>query len=117
MPEMTVVLDQPAGTVKLPVGSYSLAQIWLRKGETEVASLGVGKLTVNEQRPASLLAGGPLTNSIQIGSEGYNLLLNYALLGAGGRDYKMPGRDGKHWPEFAVFQGTNRLVTGKFQYG
>ena len=117
MPELTVVLDQPAGTVKLPVGSYSLAQVWLRKGETEGASLGVGKLTVNEQRPASLLAGGPLTNSIQVGSEGYNLLLNYALLGAGGRGYKMPGRDGKHWPEFAVFQGTNRLAAGKFQPG
>ena len=33
---MTVVLDQPAGTVKLPVGSYSLDEIWLRKGEIEV---------------------------------------------------------------------------------
>ena len=87
-PEMTVVFDQPAGTVKLPVGSYSLAQTWLRKGETELASAGVRKFSVEEQRPASVLAGGPLTNSIQVGSEGYNLLLNYALLGVGGRGYK-----------------------------
>ena len=116
-PELTVVLDQPAGTVKLPVGSYSLAQIWLRKGETEVASLGVGKLTVNEQRPASLVAGGPLTNSVEVKSKGYNLELNYTMLGAHGRAYQRPSRDDKDPPEFAVFQGTNRLVADKFKFG
>jgi hypothetical protein len=116
-PAMTVVLDQPAGTVKLPVGSYTLDEIWLRKGEVEVSSLGAGKLSVDEQRPASLVAGGPLTNSVEARSQGQDLRLSYKLLGADGRAYRMPRPDYKHPPEFAVFQGTNRLATGKFEFG
>jgi hypothetical protein len=45
------------------------------------------------------------------------LQLNYGLLGAAGGEYQIPRSDDKHPPEFAVFQGTNRLATGKFQYG
>jgi hypothetical protein len=116
-PAMTVILDQPQGTVKLPVGSYALAEIWLRAGEAEVGTFSAGKLSVSEQRPASLLAGGPLTNSVEVKSERDSLRLNYVLLGADGRAYKNPRPDYKHPPEFAVFQGTNRLATGKFNFG
>jgi hypothetical protein len=116
-PAMTVILDQPQGTVKLPVGSYALAEIWLRAGEAEVGTFSAGKLSVSEQRPASLLAGGPLTNSVEVKSERDSLRLNYVLLGADGRAYKNPRPDTKHPPEFAVFQGTNRLATGKFNFG
>jgi hypothetical protein len=116
-PALTVLLDQPQGTVKLPVGNYSLAEIWLRKGEAEVGSFGAGKLRVDDRRPTSLLAGGPLTNSVAVKSQGHNLQLNYKLLGADGREYKCPRTDYKHPPEFAIFQGTNRLASGKFQYG
>jgi hypothetical protein len=116
-PAMTVVLDQPAGTVELPVGSYALDEIWLRKGETEVVRLNAGRVTADEQRPANLVAGGPLTNSVEVKSQGFNLQLNYKLLGEDGGAYQFPRPDYKHPPEFAVFQGTNRLATGKFQYG
>jgi len=116
-PAMTVVLDQPAGTVKLPVGSYSLDEIWLRKGEVEAGSFRAGRLSVDARRPASLVAGGPLTNSVEVKSQGHNLQLNYKLLGADGRAYQFPRPDYRHPPEFAVFQGTNRVATGKFQYG
>jgi hypothetical protein len=103
--------------VKLPVGNYALAEIWLRKGEKDVGSFGAGKLSVTGRRPASLVAGGPLTNSVVVKSQDRTLQLNYRLLAADGREYKLPRRDDKHPPEFAVFQGTNRLATGKFQYG
>jgi hypothetical protein len=116
-PAMTVVLDQPQGEVKLPVGSYTLDEIWLRKGEAEVGSFGAGKLSVGEQRPASLVAGGPLTNSVEVKSERDSLQLNYKLLGADGRVYKFPRPDYQHPPEFAVFQGTNRLTADKFKFG
>jgi len=116
-PAMTAVLDQPEGTVKLPVGSYTLDEIWLRRGETEVVGLNAGRVAVDEQRPASLVAGGPLTNSVEVKSQGHDLQLNYKLLGADGGAYKLPRPDYQHPPEFAVFQGTNRLATGKFQYG
>jgi len=116
-PAMTVVLDQPAGTMKLPVGSYSLDEIWLRKGEVEALRLNAGRVAVDEQHPATLVAGGPLTNSVEAKSQGQYLQLNYKLLGADGGAYQFPRPDYKHPPEFAVFQGTNRLATGKFQYG
>jgi hypothetical protein len=116
-PASTVVLDQPQGIVKLPVGNYSLAEIWLRKGEVEVGSFGAGKISVDGRRPASLVAGGPLTNSVAVKSQDHTLQLSYKMLGADGRGYKFPRADYKHPPEFAVFQGTNRLATGKFQYG
>ena len=116
-PAMTVVLDQPAGTVKLPVGSYALEEIWLRKGETDVLRLNAVRVAVDEQQPASLVAGGPLTNSVEAKSQGQNLQLNYKLLGADGGTYRMRRPDYKHPPECAVFQGTNRLATGKFEFG
>ena len=116
-PAMTVVLDQPAGTVKLPVGSYSLDEIWLRKGEVEAGSFRAGRLSVDARRPTSLVAGGPLTNSVEVKSQRESLRLDYRLLGAGGRAYQIPRRTDSRPPEFAVFQGTNRLATGKFQYG
>ena len=116
-PGMTVVLDQPQGIVKLPVGDYSLAEIWLRKGEAEVGSFRAGRVNVDAQRPASLVAGGPLTNCVVVSSQRDNLQINYKLLGADGRAYTFPRPDYEHPPEFAIFQGTNRLATGKFRYG
>ena len=116
-PDRTVVLDQPEGTVKLPVGNYTVNEIWLRKGDTELMRLNAGRVAVAAQRPASLVAGGPLTNSVEVKSQGQNLQLNYRLLGADGGAYQLPRPDYQHPPEFAVYQGTNRLATGKFQYG
>ncbi len=116
-PEMTVLLDHPLGTTKLPVGSYSLDEIWLRKGKVEVSRLNAGRIVVDAEHPANLVAGGPLTNSVEARSQGDSLLLNYRLLGADGGAYQFSRPDYKHPPECAVFQGTNRLATGKFQYG
>ena len=116
-PALTVILDEPTGTMKLPAGKYSLDEIWLRKGETEMLRLNAGKVVADEQRPANLVAGGPLTNSVEGKPQGDALWLRYQLLGADRGVYQFPRPDRQHPPEFAVFQGTNRLATGKFQYG
>ena len=116
-PAMTVVLDRPQGAVQLPVGSYSLSEIWLRKGDTEVCSFRAGRLDIEDQHPASLVAGGPLTNSVGVRSQRDILQLSYRLLGADGRAYQFPRPDRDHPPEFAVFQGTNRLAADKFRFG
>ena len=116
-PGITALLDQPAGTVKMPAGSYSVDEIWLRRGEVEVVRLKAGTVTVDPQRAATLIAGGPLTNSVEVKSYRDVLQLKYKLLGADGGAYQLPMPDYQHPPEFAVFQGTNRLATGKFQYG
>ncbi len=116
-PALTVVLDEPSGTVKLPVGKYSLDEIWLRKGETEMFRLNAGAVVADERQPAKLVAGGPLTNSVTGRPQGDALWLSYQLLGADGGAYQAPRPDRQNPPEFAVFQGTNKLATGKFQYG
>jgi len=114
---MTVLLDDPSGTVKLPTGSYSVDEVWLRKGEVEVMRLHAGRVTVEAPRPATLVAGGPLTNSVEVRSAREALYLNYKLLGAGGGAYQFPRPDYEHPPEFAVFQGTHRLGGDKFRFG
>jgi hypothetical protein len=116
-PGMTVLLDDPVGTVKLPTGSYTVDEVWLRKGDVEVMRLNAGKLTVDAQRAATLVGGGPLTNSVEVISQGNALQLNYKLLGAGGGAYQFPRPDYQHPPEFTVFQGTNRLGGDKFRFG
>jgi hypothetical protein len=114
---MTVLLDEPQGTVQLPVGTYSLAEIWLRRGETEASSVRAGTIVVAADHPASLVAGGPLTNCVEVQENRYNLGLTYRVRGADGRSYTLPRPDYAHPPEFVIFQGTNRLAGGKFSYG
>jgi hypothetical protein len=114
---LTLLLDQPHATIKVPVGTYSLDEIWLRQGEVELVRTEAGKVRVEERRAATLVAGGPLTNSVTVRSEGHDLRLNYQLLGTDGGTYRFAQPDYKHPPEFAIFQGTNRLAAGKFQYG
>ena len=76
-----------------------------------------GRVSVDDQRAASLVAGGPLTNCVEVQSQGNALQLSYKLLGADGGAYQLPTPDYQHPPEFAVFQGTNRLAGDKFRFG
>ncbi len=114
---LVAILDQPEGTQRIPAGNYALEEIWLRQGDTEATRFKAGRITVDPARPASLTAGGPLTNSVQLADQGYNLSLRYELLGADGSTYHFPRPDYEHPPEFAIFHGTNRLAADKFRYG
>ena len=114
---LVAVLDQPEGTLKVPAGSYAVDEIWLRKGDAEAARFKAGRITVDGQQPATLTTGGPLTNSVKVVSQGFDLSLRYELLGADGGAYHFPRPDREHPPEFAIFQGTNRLAADKFRYG
>ena len=96
---LTVILDQPQGTMRLPLGSYSLEEIWLRRGDLEASRFKAGRISVDAKRPATLVAGGPLTNSVAVNSAGHYLQLNYRLLGAAGGEYQIPRSDDKHPPE------------------
>jgi len=113
----TLLVDQPEGTHKLPVGNYSLAEVWLRKGDLEAVATRAGRVRLDEQRPAVLALGGPLTNSVSLGSRDGALAINYKLLGVNNVSYRLARPDYDHPPQFAVFQGTNRLASGNFRYG
>jgi hypothetical protein len=113
-----VVLVRPAGSVKVPVGSYNQPSVWLKQGQDEAYfdsvpksgkrtapgwyndSMGgvrpisgmaeAGKVVmVDVQKPAVLAMGGPLTNSISVTRHGRDLKFTYRLVGAGGGDYKL----------------------------
>jgi hypothetical protein len=115
-----VVLDQPEATVKVPVGRYKTAKVWVKRGDTEAYLDGrfqaVGRITVAEKAPVVLLAGGPLTNSVDVMRRGKYLALNYRLTGAGG-SYQLVNQDRSHPPEFTVYQGDKKISSGKFEFG
>lgn len=116
-----VVLDQPAGTVKVPVGRYNAARVWVKRGDTEAyldePFQAVRQIKVDEKAPAVLLAGGPLTNSVSVMRRGKYLAMNYRLTGVGGASYQLVNLDRSHPPEFTVYQGEKKVAAGKFEFG
>ena len=114
-----VVLDWPAAAIKVPTGSYGYS-VWLKKGEAEAylarGETASGMIAVNDRKPAVLMAGGPLTNSVAVSRRGRNLSLNYELVGAGGK-YQVLNQDRAHPPEFAVYQGEQKVASGRFEFG
>ena len=117
-----VVLDQPVGTVKIPVGHYYLPNVTLEKGGVaaicNVAQRPMGnRISVDGTTPALVAAGGPLTNTVAVSREGEDLVLNYRLIGAGGESCQLVNRDFAHPPEFAIYQGEKKIASGKFEFG
>jgi hypothetical protein len=116
-----VVIDRPASVVKVPVGNYKRFKVCLKKGDVEAeldarAQATAGRITVTDSRPAVLMAGGPLTNSVAISCQGRSLMLSYQLVGAAG-GYQVSDPYRVHPPEFTVYQGDRKIGSGEFQYG
>ena len=117
-----VVLDQPAGDVQVPAGTYSQPSVRLEK--SGIAAFDNGglqassrRIVVNGKTPAILAAGGPLTNSVAVSRHGRDLLMNYQLIGPGGQTYQPANRDYSHPPEFAIYKGEKKIASGKFEFG
>ena len=117
-----VVLDQPAETVKVPVGNYTSTSVLLDQGgaqafATDSRSSQGNHFTVTEKVPGSLIAGGPLTNSVAVTRHGQDLRMDYLVIGAGGQVYQLASQDRSHPPEFAVFNGDKKIASGTFEFG
>jgi len=126
-PSLVVVLDSPGPVVKVPIGAYQY-QLTLKHGGAEArlssaAYNGLAQtskpLVVNLTNAATLVAGGPLTNSVSVSRRGRSLTLNYQLLGANGDAYQLQGA--RTQPEFAIYRpgrnGDKKLASGKFEFG
>jgi hypothetical protein len=121
--KFTVVLDQPAPVVKVPVGSYGQCQVQLKQGgagayrePARFSGSPTEKVTqVNAANPAVLKVGGPLTNSVAVNRHGRSLNLSYQLLGAGGEAYQLLGA--RRQPEFAAYRADKKIASGKFEFG
>jgi len=117
-----VVLDEPAGTVKVPTGSYIQVEVRLEKGGTlAYRNAGAGQIgrqiAVDDKTPAVLNVGGPLTNIVAANRHGQELAMSYQVVGAGGEVYQMPGQDRSKPPKFAVYSGEKKMASGEFEYG
>ena len=64
-----------------------------------------------------LTAGGPLTNSVTVTRRGNLLVFDYRLLGAGGDTYQLGTTDYSKPPQFAVYQGDQKIASGNFEFG
>jgi hypothetical protein len=120
-PELTVVLDDPVGPVKVPVGVYPRQKAWLRNAKSDAIFKDTypppPSLTIRENQTTTFAAGGPLSNTVQVVTRGTSLQLSYELVGAGGRQFTLPGQDRTQPPQFTVFQGDRKVHSGKFEFG
>ena len=120
----TVVLERPASVERVPVGNYMIDKVRLRAGERRAAMSRRQQALVNSETvkvqpvgQATLIAGGPLTNSVSIVRRGKTLVFNYELRGQGGMEYRLINDRGIVQPEFAVYQGDRKVASGKFEFG
>ena len=74
-------------------------------------------VTVAASAAATLLAGGPLTNTARLSAIGNTLRLDYELRGAGGAQYALAQIDYEHPPRFAVYRDGEKIGSGDFEFG
>jgi len=120
----TVVLNEPGASVRVPLETYHRVQVSLRQGDKRAARetdryyggrQSEPKVVVGTNQPATLAAGGPLTNLVAVTRRGNNLNLDYRLVGAGGEAYTLLGA--REAPGFAAFKGETQVASGKFEFG
>jgi hypothetical protein len=117
-----VMLDDPVGIVKVPIGSYIQPDIQLEQNGVEAfckAGLQqVGRrFAVDGKTAVALHVGGPLTNTVVAGRHGRDLRLDYRLAGVGGETYQPVRRDYSKPPGFAVYKGAKKIASGTFEFG
>lgn len=117
-----VVLDQPRSVVKVPVGTYAPAKVWLKQGATEAYNevrfpSSASRIAITTNKPANLALGGPLTNSVSVSRHGKSLNLAYQLVGVGGASYQLANQDRSKPPEFTVHHAGKKVGSGNFEFG
>lgn len=113
----TVVMREPPGTLKVPQGIYAANAVWLKKGPTEAFRLAGEPLLINATAPTNVVLGGPLTNSVALTRYGRKLSMNYQLVGADGGTYRLAQQNPAKPPEFTVYHGGKKVLSGKFEFG
>ena len=108
--------DNPGESIKLPVGEYQLQEVHLEGGYVSRFGIASGKWkTVDKDKPTVLKVGAPLKQSVRAQRRKNLLVLDYELLGVGGRNYVQAQR-GKP-PQFAIYSGDKKIASGKFEFG
>jgi hypothetical protein len=116
------ILDLPAATVKVPVGSYGQPNIRLEQGGVEAYraldhQLSNKRISIHAKTAAIVEIGGPLTNTVSVTRQGQDLYMDYRLVGVGGVPYQLANLDYTHPPEFAIYKADKKIASGKFEFG
>ena len=117
-----VILDEPAGVVKIPTGRYAQPDIQVEEKGTVAfcdssQSPVSGRIAVDGKTTAVLKAGGPLNNTVKASRQRQDLILNYHLAGAGGETFKLAKQDTSKPPVFAIYKGDKKIASGNFEFG
>jgi hypothetical protein len=117
--DFAVVLDNPSGTVLVPVGHYPRVFVELKAGNQLAYRQGQASVEVHQDtnNTSVLTAGGPLTNSVTTGRQGRQLSLGYRLLGADGAEYMLAPQDRSKPPQFVISKNGKEIHSGKFEFG
>ncbi len=113
----TAVLDGPVKEAKAPLGNYRVSEVWVKKDAAEAVQEAGRVLALTDKGPASLRAGGPLTNSVNITRRGKSLVLNYELVGIDGGPYRLQNVDRQNPPQVKILRQGKQVASGKFAYG
>jgi hypothetical protein len=113
----TAVLDRPTASTRIPLGTYKVSEVWVKKDTTEAVQSSPRQVTVTEKSPALLVAGGPLTNSVTANRRGKRLVLSYQLIGADGGPYRLQKDDQQTPPQVSIQANGRQVASGKFAYG
>jgi hypothetical protein len=116
---LTALLDDPAGTISLPVGTYRVEDCIL--GDERIRWAGpkfveYGRsLSIQSGKTASVHLGKPLSNTVEVSRDRNLLRLSYQLVGAGGERYTY--YNWRSYPSFTIYKGPLRIARGTFPFG
>ena len=116
----TAVLNGPASDVEVPVGMYPRQLVLLhREGGTNFAvGLGTNQLAVTETKEASLDAGAPLQNRVEVArASGGTVSLQYRLANAGNIGFHLAIHSEKAPPQLTIRQVDAEVGRGRFEFG
>jgi hypothetical protein len=104
-------INRPGSTVSLPAGQYKLFSVTLTGG---FQSYLMQSFTLSPGKPYHVKVGAPLTPQLEASRQGRVLELDYALVDAGGGEYRPEDADP---PRFTVYNGDQVVGSGAFEYG
>gem|GEM_PF-3366285 len=116
-PHRAAFFHGPARIIRLPVGTYTDIEVFLKNDDSEATAAFDEKVVVTANTTNTLPVGGPLTNSVTITQRGRILRMDYKLVGYSGKPYELVHSGRLKEPEFTIYKGDRRIASGKFQFG
>lgn len=110
------ILDSTFDDEPVPAGSYQNAEVWLRHETGEAFYMGALPVHIRANERLTLVAGGPLTNTVTAQRRGEDLVMTYRLTGLRGLEYKLSDNR-TNPPSCRILAGDKELALGKFAYG